>query len=327
MVAGSLGLSSHRTDAKAAAAKASDAKAADTNVAGLGGEGVPSPRRASMPAGMSAAVLAASAATGTSTECSSRRRLSFRSGTSARASGAEAGVLLEIDIWKEDEASMLGLVLAPPEDGAIAGALVASIDATSTLWLKKSGGLKAGDIIQFVNGTHVPNQSAALARLRATRGVVLLGVLRRPLPSGWRQSSVHGRDGIRIVYKNRKLRVRSFSHPHTRMERAVAAKEGEARARDDGPGGADELLEDEVSSDSEDEAHGVAPPTRRASFDQRTSSFAQRAPSLEALDELGTVQLADPASGAMPRGAALPSTPRTLDELTRSSSLLRSVAL
>jgi len=184
------------------------------------------------------------------------RKLSFK-----RSKGDER---LELDIFKESPTAPLGMQLSDPIDRNLSGAIVSHIDWQGAI--HRSGKVKAGDVIQSVNGVATPDRPSTVAAMKAATGILLLGIIRRPLPPGWRTSWVQVRETgeYAILYSNKKQKLRLLRHPMVMSVELAAAARASTVAAADGDDG-DHDGDDDDDDDSEEESHAAAPPTQRAS--------------------------------------------------------------
>ena len=164
-------------------------------------------------------------------------------------------VHFEADVFKEQPNARMGMRIADPEDEKLQGVIISQIDRSSVLRKK----LKPGDLIMSINGVAVADRAAALAALRTATGVILLSLMRRPMPPGWTERCVMVEGEIAVLYKNKKEKLKLLSHPHAKQKEGAARSTGQSTEEEE------EEEDDDDDDDSEEEAHAAEPPTPRLS--------------------------------------------------------------
>ena len=190
----------------------------------------------------------------------------------------------EADIFKESPDTPLGIRIAEPEDTSLKGVVISHIDWASPTRAK----LLPGDLIMKVNGVAIGNREAALAAIKPATGIILLSLMRRPMPPGWKWRAVMYEGEIQVLYKNKKEGKRILSHPNARysdsanLSMSAVSKVDKSAVASAAPTTVSADHEEE-NSDSEEEAHATEPPSPRPTAgDSKDGVKARNAAAAEA---------------------------------------------
>jgi len=146
-----------------------------------------------------------------------RRREGEKEKEAAPATAAtevpEVPVFIEVDFYKKDEATQLGISLAsfgrghPPREGV----LIAKVEPDSLV--ARKGKMRAGDLLHAVNGIKTTSHQQAVGLLRSAVGVIQCMITRAgPLPEGWEQK-IEKKENNRVYFLHKEQLRWSYLHP------------------------------------------------------------------------------------------------------------------